>query len=212
MTTKTNLWKLSTFILKQNNSENTRPRLIENSVRAKSSHHHYPSSCPEVFCKTNVLRNFAKFTGKHLCQSLWHKCFPVNFAKFLRTPFSQNTSGRLRLQILLRYSKQRRYLMICRYHSLSRNFNTIINKKECERNTTSTVNRNDWNKQLGLLFHYYWTNNQINYIFLINKFMLLYLREFECVKVPMPAHQVLPLTVYIFEASYSTSATQAYKI
>ena len=28
----------------------------------------------------------------------------------------------------------------------------------------------------------------------------------------MPAHQVLPLTAYIFEASYSTSATQASKI
>ena len=25
---------------------------------------------------------------------LWHKCFPVNFAKFLRIPFLQNTSGR----------------------------------------------------------------------------------------------------------------------
>ena len=51
-----------------------------------------------------VLSNFAKFTGKHKCQSplfnkvvgrpatllkkrLWHRCFPVNFAKFLRTPF-----------------------------------------------------------------------------------------------------------------------------
>ena len=56
--------------------------------------------------KIGVLLNFAKFTGKHLCQSLffnkvesfrratllkkrlWHRCFPVNFAKFLRTPFS----------------------------------------------------------------------------------------------------------------------------
>ena len=52
---------------------------------------------------------FAKSTGKHLCQSLffneetcnsikkrlWHRCFPVNFAKFLRTIFLQNTSGRL---------------------------------------------------------------------------------------------------------------------
>ena len=63
------------------------------------------SSRPEVFCKKGVLGNFAKFTGKHLCQSLffnkvaglrpatllkkvlWHRCFPVNFAKFLRTPF-----------------------------------------------------------------------------------------------------------------------------
>ena len=34
----------------------------------------------------------------------------------------------------------------------------------------------------------------------------------ECVKVPMPAHQIFPLTVYIFEASYRMSATQANKI
>ena len=40
--------------------------------------------------KKGLLKNFAKFTGKHLCQSLskkrpWYRCFPVNFAKFLRT-------------------------------------------------------------------------------------------------------------------------------
>ena len=29
------------------------------------------SSRPEVFCKKGVLRNFVKFTGKHLCQSLF---------------------------------------------------------------------------------------------------------------------------------------------
>ena len=48
---------------------------------------------PEVFCKKEVFKNFAKFTGKHLCQNLffdkikrlWHGCFPVNFAKILRT-------------------------------------------------------------------------------------------------------------------------------
>ena len=57
------------------------------------------SSRPEVFCKKDVLRNFAKFTGKHLCQSLffrpatllkkrlWHRCFSVNFAIFRSTPF-----------------------------------------------------------------------------------------------------------------------------
>ena len=58
---------------------------------------------PAVFCRKGVLRNFAKFTGKRLCfspvtllkKSPWHRCFPVNFAKFLRTPFLQNTSGRL---------------------------------------------------------------------------------------------------------------------
>ena len=60
---------------------------------------------PDVFCKKSVLRNFAKFTGEHLCQGLffskvaglrtaillkrrpWHRCFPVKFAKFLRTSF-----------------------------------------------------------------------------------------------------------------------------
>ena len=53
-----------------------------------------------------ALRNFVKFTGKHLCQKrdsekrLWHRCFPVNFAKFLRTPFLQSTSGRLILELL----------------------------------------------------------------------------------------------------------------
>ena len=29
------------------------------------------TSRPEVFCKKDVLKNFAKFTGKHLCQSLF---------------------------------------------------------------------------------------------------------------------------------------------
>ena len=43
------------------------------------------SSPPEVFCKKGVLKNFAKLTGKHLCQRLWHWCFPVTFAKVLRT-------------------------------------------------------------------------------------------------------------------------------
>ena len=66
------------------------------------------SSCREVFYRKGVLRTLAKFTGKHLCQrlvfnkfadcnllkkSLWHRCFPVNFAKFLRTPILQNSSG-----------------------------------------------------------------------------------------------------------------------
>ena len=66
--------------------------------------------------KTDVLKNFAKFTWKDLCQSLfliklqashetllirrlWHKCFPVNFAKYLRTPILQNTSEQLLLSI-----------------------------------------------------------------------------------------------------------------
>ena len=63
--------------------------------------YHFRSSCPEVFYGKGVLTKFANFTGKHLCQSLFfnnvaalrpatllkdrlcHRCFPVNFSKFL---------------------------------------------------------------------------------------------------------------------------------
>ena len=65
------------------------------------------SSHPEVFCKKGVARNFTKFTGKHLRQSLffnkvaglgpkacifikkrpWYRYFHVKFEKFLRIPF-----------------------------------------------------------------------------------------------------------------------------
>ena len=48
------------------------------------------SSRPEVFCKKDVFRKFAKFLRKHLCQSLFSnkvEGLPVNFEKFLRTSF-----------------------------------------------------------------------------------------------------------------------------
>ena len=66
--------------------------------RVESSHH-------RCAVKIGVLRNSTKFTRKHLCQSLffnivsglrpatlfkmwlYHRCFPVNFVKFLRTHF-----------------------------------------------------------------------------------------------------------------------------
>ena len=73
-----------------------------------------------MFCKKGVLRNFAKFTGKHLCQSLffnkvaglrpgtllkkilWHRCFLVNFTKFLRTPFLTEHLGWLLLFLFVK--------------------------------------------------------------------------------------------------------------
>ena len=74
---------------------------------------HFRSSHRKYSVNKGALRNFTKFTGKQLCLSLffnkvaglrpgpatlekkrlWHRCFPVNVAKFLRTPFLQNTSG-----------------------------------------------------------------------------------------------------------------------
>ena len=41
---------------------------LANSRRNRQLH---KSSRPEVFCKKGVLRNFEKFLGKHLCQSLF---------------------------------------------------------------------------------------------------------------------------------------------
>ena len=50
--------------------------------------------------RKGALRNFANFTGKHLCQSLFFNevadlrlQISVNFVKYLRIPSSQNTSG-----------------------------------------------------------------------------------------------------------------------
>ena len=69
------------------------------------------SNCPRVFCGKGVLRNFAKFIGKHLWQSVFFNKVPgaackrlpgktlaqVNFVKFLRTPFFK---GHLRWLLL----------------------------------------------------------------------------------------------------------------
>ena len=38
-----------------------------------------------------------------LKKRLWHRCFPVNFAKFWRTLFLHNISGRLLLTIRIQY-------------------------------------------------------------------------------------------------------------
>ena len=92
--------------------------------------------------KKGVPKNFSKFTGKHLCQSLFlnkvaglrsatllkkwlgHKCFPVNFAKFLRTPFLQNTSGWLPLNFLgqIRFFHIQHRKTSCRSKAITRDF------------------------------------------------------------------------------------------
>ena len=55
---------------------------------------------PEVFFKKMCSKKFRKI----------HRKTPVNFAKFLRTPFLQNHSGRLLLQVvnLFQYYKKRK--------------------------------------------------------------------------------------------------------
>ena len=60
----------------------------------------HPKQPPEVFCKKRRSQKFRKIHRKTpvlepLKKRLWHRCFPVNFTRFPRTPFLQNTSGRL---------------------------------------------------------------------------------------------------------------------
>ena len=81
----------------------------------------FRSSRSHVFYQIGVLKNFAKFTGKHLYLSLffnnvtyldlvtllekrlWHRHFLLNFARFFRVPFLQksNTSEELLLFFLM---------------------------------------------------------------------------------------------------------------
>ena len=72
-------------------------KLGERKLRyGRFGNHLLGSSHQKCSIEKVVLKNFAKFTGKQLRQkvpatllkkSLWHRCFPVNFATFLRTPF-----------------------------------------------------------------------------------------------------------------------------
>ena len=73
-----------------------------------------------MLCKKGVLREFTKFTGKHLCQSLffnkvaglrpatllkkrlWHRCFPVNFVKFLRATENKTENNKKFIYIIQR--------------------------------------------------------------------------------------------------------------
>ena len=87
---------------------------ISQAVPNFLKHYCFRSSHLKCTVKKGVLRNFVKFTEKHLCkrfffnkvaglvwpatllkESLWYQCFRMNFAKFLRTPFLYTNSGRL---------------------------------------------------------------------------------------------------------------------
>ena len=84
---------------------------LEKERQKKRKKFTFRNSLPKLFYKKAVLKNFARFTGKQLCQSLffnkvsglrsatllrmrlWHRYFPVTFARFLRASFLKNTSN-----------------------------------------------------------------------------------------------------------------------
>ena len=85
-----------------------------------------------------ALRNFAKFTGKHLCQilflnkvaGLWDRCFLVNFAKFLRTPFLQNSFGQLLLELKVKWRTHCALAVACNDKSDANPNNIIITDRD----------------------------------------------------------------------------------
>ena len=78
-------------------------------IRESGNSHIFRSSRLEVFCRKGVLRNFAKFIGKHLCQSfffdkvaglrsatllkkrLWHRFFSCDFCEISKNTFFYRT-------------------------------------------------------------------------------------------------------------------------
>ena len=95
----------------------------------------FRSSRPEVFCKKGGLRNFEKFTEKHLWKSFffnkvaglrpatllkrrpWRRCFPVKFVKFLRPPYLREHLQWLLLHIWT--CPMKKYLILFHFHGLS---------------------------------------------------------------------------------------------
>ena len=141
--------------------------LFENAVACYVFTTQNRSSHRTCSIKKGDLRNFAKFTGKHLCQSpffnkvaglrpatllkkrLWHRCFTLNFAKFLRTPSLQNTSGRL-LRAKVKYMKI--HATSANYFTKSRSFETVFSKKRPHYWTRRTYHVVIWENYFSLFF------------------------------------------------------------
>ena len=123
------------------------------------------SSRPELFCKKGVLRNLTKFTAKHLRQSLffnrpatllkkrlWHRCFHVNFVKFLRTPFH---TEHLWWLLLFRAKLFQKMLLLCGWLNNKINVQAKQNKttlvrfetKKCVQKETLFFSRRQSNAQ-----------------------------------------------------------------
>ena len=89
------------------------------------------NSRPEVFCKKGVLGNFAKFTGKHVCQALLfnilagldlYRYFPVNFLCIFLRIFSGGCLPKhvvLKTPQILQENSWNYFLVIVKLHPYS---------------------------------------------------------------------------------------------
>ena len=94
-------------------------------VFLETSQNSHENTCARVF----LFRGWSLFIKK-----LWHRRFPANFAKFLKTPIFQNTSGSCFCNEIFRWSRwnasifwvKRGYLLLWVYfHSFQRGFEVL---------------------------------------------------------------------------------------
>ena len=84
---------------------------------------------PEVFCKRDVSEHFRSSCPVRLRPAtlskmrLWHRCFPVNFVKFLRTPFFIK-----HLQWVLLICVQLLLFIICQVNKCGVSVSCFLNK------------------------------------------------------------------------------------
>ena len=108
----------------------------------------------QVFYKKAALKTFVIFRGKNLCWSLFfnksavsqswnfikkwlqHRCFPVNIAKFLRTPVVKNICER----------------MFNRFSTWINNIRNIWNEYFFEKTKQQKVFKLSWMKKLAFLW------------------------------------------------------------
>ena len=182
---------------------------------------------PEVFYNKTCPKNFAKFRGKHLSQSLffnkvaglrpatllkkrlWHRCFLVNFAKFLRTPFLQNTSG-----CLLVHSKFQVFFLCftlkidcIKIEAMSLVLNlSILAEILCVLFTLTSSFASDWKKSSSWLNFFLRHANEIKACGLVQQLILgmlrdliLQSRDFQSLKGMLRRHNEHFLKIWIYE-------------
>ena len=84
---------LQLLLLLQQQSRSSHQWCFLKKVFLKNSQNSQENTSVSLFFNRTLNINVIK-------KRLWHRCFLVNFAKLLRTPFLQNTSGQLLLTII----------------------------------------------------------------------------------------------------------------
>ena len=111
------MWKKVFLKIPQNSQENTCARVFFYETPVPESLYFSRSSQWRCYVKKNMFLETSQNSQENTCagasfliklkpatllrKRLWHRCFPVNFAKLLRASFLQNTLGPPFLFLLL---------------------------------------------------------------------------------------------------------------